>query len=152
MWRASFVTALGLLAVALPAAAAGAGSSGDGAFGSGEIQSNSRQVIVTAENTGSGVVRGHVTYRVYGEGTIEADVSCIEATGNTAIIAGSVTEGTGAFSDRTDVKLRIIDNGPPGGSPDTVRVSTQLGTQCTDPGPGFDHPVDNGNFVVQDRG
>jgi hypothetical protein len=152
MLRTRLVTAVGLVVIALPVVANGVGGSGDRVSGSGEIEGNSRSVIVEAHNAGNGTVNGHVTYRVYGVGTIEADVNCVDATGNTAIVAGTVTEGTGAFSDRTDVKLRIIDNGPPGGTPDTVRLSTQLGTQCTDPGPGFDHPVDDGNFAVQDRG
>lgn len=144
--------AVGLIVIALPAVAQGAGKSGDRVSGSGEIQANTQKVIVEAHNAGNGSVNGHIIYRVFGVGAIEADVNCVEVTGNTAIVAGTVTEGTGAFFDRTDVKLRIIDNGPPGGTPDTVRISSQLGTQCTDPGPGFDHPVDDGNFVVQDRG
>ena len=144
--------AVGLVVIALPAVANGVVGSGDRASGSAEIEGNSRRVIVEAHDAGNGIVNGRVSYRVYGVGTIEADVTCVDATGNTAIVAGTVTEATGAFSDRTDVKLRIIDNGPPGGTPDTIRLSTQLGTQCTDPGPGFDHPVENGNYAVQDRG
>ena len=141
-----------LCAVAVPVGALADGQSGDRVSGSGKFQGQTQQIIVEAHEGGNGETRGKVHYRVAGVGTIDADVTCVDADGNLAVVAGVVTRGTGGFSDRTTVKLAIMDNGPPALLPDAVSISTEQGTECTFPNPFQFHLAEQGNFVVQDRG
>lgn len=146
----AFGVAAALLLVALPGAGV-AGEAGDRVSGSGKIQGGD-QLIIEAHAGGNGTVGGHLSYRVVGVGTIDADIVCVQANGNVAVVAGPVREATGGFTDRTEIKALVMDNGSPGHTPDVVDVATQVGQDCNVPPPAFGHTVEQGNFVVQDRG
>jgi hypothetical protein len=95
------------------------------------------------------------------QGNINANVTCLAVSGNTAEIRGIITHASGFFTGIQQSGLSVFvtdvtDNGPPS-SPirDAVYLYNDFdGTQndCVAPGvySYFERPVDNGNITVHD--
>jgi len=137
-------------------------------FGPGSASYSCGVNFSMSAHTDSNGVHGQQSYSVNGadgcapyQGNVDANVTCLAVSGNTAEIRGVITHASGFYvgiqqSGYSVFVTDVTDNGPPSAAVrDMVYLTNDAdGTQydCQVPGQYsvFERPVDNGNITVHD--
>ena len=131
-------------------AAAGDAVSGTGIFFLGDQRMS---FTVSAHSGPAGEdAQGELHFRVGAFADATADVTCLRVTGNRAIVAGKVRQGTTLVPGYDYLYLIVQDNGEPIGGEPVDKAGVLIATADFDCGfLDVINTLDNGNITVEDR-
>jgi hypothetical protein len=149
MSRLVFILALATtVMVALVATSGGQGAPADRDLVAGTAWDfNNTMVHVNAKSDEQGA-RGHFFIRT-ATSTVQGTVSCVEAVGPFAAVAGQVTKASGFLVPPSTAKIVVRDFGEPGTSDGVTYTIGPAPPDCGIDGTGG-LPIQRGNYIVRD--